>query len=360
MTRRALFHRGCVPRQGCAPRTRDVPLDAGRRPGHPRDRSPPSPPRILGPLAPSALRGGGSTRAVRPQRLQRGLLDECQAARQGALEAGPWGQLRKPRRNRGVARVSRRSPRCSIVIPSVSPSSARAPPGSRPGTSCSPRASQFHDLRSDRCRRRNVAHPHLPGARLRRVGAFVHVLVSAQPGLDARASSSNPRSRHISNVRAGLRARVPHPLEHADREGGYAIEGDGTWLSASDPGESFEHDVVINAMGNQHTPLYPDVPGMEGFAGESFHATRWNHDVELAGKRVAVVGIGRERRADRARAREDRWPPDGAAADARTGSCRVGGSRTRSRGGQWFRRLPALIRMTQRFQRFLMGFVHPP
>jgi cyclohexanone monooxygenase len=43
-------------------------------------------------------------------------------------------------------------------------------------------------------------------------------------------------------------------------------------------------------MGNQHTPLFPDVPGMDAFEGESWHGTRWNHDVNLAGKRVIIVG----------------------------------------------------------------------
>ena len=64
----------------------------------------------------------------------------------------------------------------------------------------------------------------------------------------------------------------------------------GHWLLRSSAGETFEFDAVINAMGNQHTPLYPDVSGMDSFAGDSWHATRWNHDVPLEGKRVLVVG----------------------------------------------------------------------
>ena len=64
----------------------------------------------------------------------------------------------------------------------------------------------------------------------------------------------------------------------------------GSWTLETETGEEFESDVVINAMGNQHTPLYPDVPGMDSFDGDSWHATRWNHEVPLAGKRVVVVG----------------------------------------------------------------------
>ena len=64
----------------------------------------------------------------------------------------------------------------------------------------------------------------------------------------------------------------------------------GRWLLTTEAGESFEFNAIINAMGNQHTPLYPDVPGMDSFQGDSWHATRWNHDVELDGKRVAIIG----------------------------------------------------------------------
>jgi cation diffusion facilitator CzcD-associated flavoprotein CzcO len=67
-------------------------------------------------------------------------------------------------------------------------------------------------------------------------------------------------------------------------------QGEGCWQLESTAGERFECDVVINAMGNQHTPLYPDVPGVDDFEGASFHGTRWDHDVDLRGKRVVVVG----------------------------------------------------------------------
>ncbi len=68
------------------------------------------------------------------------------------------------------------------------------------------------------------------------------------------------------------------------------LQDDHTWQLSTERGEVLSYDVVINAMGNQHTPLYPDVPGMDSFTGASFHGTRWEHDVDLTGKRVAVVG----------------------------------------------------------------------
>jgi cyclohexanone monooxygenase len=67
-------------------------------------------------------------------------------------------------------------------------------------------------------------------------------------------------------------------------------QDDGTWRLETSANESLEFNVVINAMGNQHTPLYPDVAGMELFEGDSWHGTRWNHDVDLSGKKVVIVG----------------------------------------------------------------------
>jgi 4-hydroxyacetophenone monooxygenase len=50
--------------------------------------------------------------------------------------------------------------------------------------------------------------------------------------------------------------------------------------------------VVITAVGQLNQPSYPKIPGRERFAGPSFHTARWDHDVKLAGQRVAVIGTG--------------------------------------------------------------------
>jgi cation diffusion facilitator CzcD-associated flavoprotein CzcO len=49
---------------------------------------------------------------------------------------------------------------------------------------------------------------------------------------------------------------------------------------------------VVSGIGGLHVPATPHFPGIENFEGEVFHSARWNHDVELAGKRVAAVGTG--------------------------------------------------------------------
>lgn len=49
---------------------------------------------------------------------------------------------------------------------------------------------------------------------------------------------------------------------------------------------------VIAAAGPWNQPLTPDIPGLQDFPGEVFHSARWNHDYDLVGKRVAVIGTG--------------------------------------------------------------------
>ncbi|WP_183096176.1 flavin-containing monooxygenase [Nocardioides stalactiti] len=49
---------------------------------------------------------------------------------------------------------------------------------------------------------------------------------------------------------------------------------------------------LIAAAGPWNEPKIPDVPGLADFPGEVWHSAQWNHDVDLDGKRVAVVGTG--------------------------------------------------------------------
>jgi len=50
--------------------------------------------------------------------------------------------------------------------------------------------------------------------------------------------------------------------------------------------------VLISAMGPLSKPNFPQIPGMERFAGESFHSSAWDYTVELSGKNVAAIGTG--------------------------------------------------------------------
>lgn len=57
-------------------------------------------------------------------------------------------------------------------------------------------------------------------------------------------------------------------------------------------GETFASQVLISAVGLLNVPRYPDWPGLEEFQGPKFHTARWEHQHELSGKRIAIVGTG--------------------------------------------------------------------
>ncbi|MGO4202498.1 flavin-containing monooxygenase [Rhodococcus sp. TAF43] len=64
------------------------------------------------------------------------------------------------------------------------------------------------------------------------------------------------------------------------------------WSVRTADGEIVESDVLVTAVGQLSRPALPDIPGRETFAGPAFHSAEWNHDVDLAGRRVAVIGTG--------------------------------------------------------------------
>ena len=64
------------------------------------------------------------------------------------------------------------------------------------------------------------------------------------------------------------------------------------WQISASTGSPVTANFVVNACGLLSKPQIPLIPGLENFEGPAFHTARWRHDVELRGKRVAVVGTG--------------------------------------------------------------------
>ncbi|ONM48562.1 flavin-containing monooxygenase [Nocardia donostiensis] len=69
-------------------------------------------------------------------------------------------------------------------------------------------------------------------------------------------------------------------------------EPTGRWTVHTADGDSRVVDVLISAVGQLSRPVMPDIPGIDTFAGPSFHSAQWEHDVELTGTRVACIGTG--------------------------------------------------------------------
>src|SRR3954447_24601443 len=56
--------------------------------------------------------------------------------------------------------------------------------------------------------------------------------------------------------------------------------------------ETIVADAVVSAVGQLNRPNYPNIEGRDSFQGPAFHSARWDHSIDLRGKRVAVIGTG--------------------------------------------------------------------
>ncbi|MFA4928947.1 MAG: NAD(P)/FAD-dependent oxidoreductase [Patulibacter sp.] len=87
----------------------------------------------------------------------------------------------------------------------------------------------------------------------------------------------------------GLRSHLRLSTEIADA----AWDGeDGRWTLRTVDGETVVASSVIFACGQLSRPAWPAIPGQDRFGGHSFHSAEWDHDYDLRGKRVAVIGTG--------------------------------------------------------------------
>lgn len=64
-----------------------------------------------------------------------------------------------------------------------------------------------------------------------------------------------------------------------------------TWVITTDKG-TWTTDVLIGANGALAEPSIPDLAGLDDFEGPVVHSAAWDHDLDLEGKRVAVIGTG--------------------------------------------------------------------
>jgi cation diffusion facilitator CzcD-associated flavoprotein CzcO len=83
----------------------------------------------------------------------------------------------------------------------------------------------------------------------------------------------------------GPRLRLGATVERADW-----IAPERCWRIRLQDGSELSARALVSGLGQLNLPHIPDFPGRDAFAGESFHSARWNHAIDLTGKRVAVIG----------------------------------------------------------------------
>ncbi len=67
---------------------------------------------------------------------------------------------------------------------------------------------------------------------------------------------------------------------------------DACWTVKTANGDSWRTRSVVSAVGQLNRPAWPNIPGLDDFQGKLFHSSRWDHDYDLTGKTVAVIGTG--------------------------------------------------------------------
>ncbi len=79
---------------------------------------------------------------------------------------------------------------------------------------------------------------------------------------------------------------------HCEVEEACFDAGSGEWQVRCADGQTLRARALVCATGQLSRPLLPRLPGLERFQGPAFHSANWDAEVELAGKRVAVIGTG--------------------------------------------------------------------
>ena len=111
------------------------------------------------------------------------------------------------------------------------------------------------------------------------------------PGWPRRYSGQADILRYIQNVATeqGVRDLVRFGTEVT---GAAYDDATATWSVTSADGARFTADFLVTAVGQLSQPVIPAIPGVADFTGPAFHSAQWDHDVDLTGKKVVVLGTG--------------------------------------------------------------------
>ena len=105
--------------------------------------------------------------------------------------------------------------------------------------------------------------------------------------------SAQPENERYLNFVVDKFDLRPHIRCNARIKSAQFIPARNQWLVETHDGHRAYTQFLISAVGILSAHQLPDIPGVEKFAGESFHTARWPHEkVDFSGKRVGVIGSG--------------------------------------------------------------------
>ena len=104
---------------------------------------------------------------------------------------------------------------------------------------------------------------------------------SAQPEIFEYLKGVADKYRLREKIRFGVELTGAHWDERERR-----------WTATTKDGREFVTQFLVSGVGGLHIPQVPELPGIGKFKGQTWHSAQWNHEYDLHGKRVAVVGTG--------------------------------------------------------------------
>lgn len=160
----------------------------------------------------------------------------------------------------------------------------------RRGAPAPRRDHRLRDPGAGRLGRRHLARQQLPGLRLRRAVHLYSFSFALNPEWPRSFSGQADIRAYLEQVTdtygLGSHLRFNHEVVEARWESDAA-----RWRVTTSQGQ-WTADAIVSATGPLSAPQIPELPGLADFPGKVFHSSQWDHDYDLAGKRVAVVGTG--------------------------------------------------------------------
>jgi cation diffusion facilitator CzcD-associated flavoprotein CzcO len=107
----------------------------------------------------------------------------------------------------------------------------------------------------------------------------------------SRMYATQPEIKRYAELHGGALGVLPKIRFGVDVTGAAWDDARQRWLVDTTVGR-FVAQAVIAATGPLQQPNMPDVAGLAKFQGHAFHSAQWDHDYDLTGKKVAVIGTG--------------------------------------------------------------------
>jgi cation diffusion facilitator CzcD-associated flavoprotein CzcO len=108
----------------------------------------------------------------------------------------------------------------------------------------------------------------------------------------SRSFSPQPEIWRYMKDCASKYAILPHMQFDAAIAAAQYDEADQIWRLKLKSGQSVSARAVVSGVGALHLPAYPQISGLDTFAGRTFHSSAWDQNFDLRGKTIGVIGTG--------------------------------------------------------------------